>query len=188
MERIDEIFRFWFGNGADAKAREKLWFSADPEFDRLCTTRFLTDHEKATAGSLDHWQKAARSCLALVLLLDQFPRNMFRNTPRAFASDEKAREVGRHALDCGFDRELPPLQRVFFYMPLEHSEDLTDQKESLRVQRELAEESPDCAGFVKYAEEHYKTIERFGRFPHRNAILGRPSTPQEIAFLAPTQS
>ena len=117
MERMDEILDFWFGNGAN---NQKLWFSANLEFDRLCTTLFLTDYKQAKAGSLDHWPNGARTCLALVLLLDQFPRNIFRETPKAFASDEKARDVMRRALACGFDRELPPLQRVFIYMPLEH--------------------------------------------------------------------
>ncbi len=184
MERVDEILEFWFGKGSGAAAGEKLWFSADPAFDRLCSAQFLVDHERAAAGLLDHWQNDARSCLALVLLLDQLPRNMFRNTSRAFASDKKAREAARCAVVRGYDRELPPVQRVFFYLPFEHSEYLTDQRLSLRLQRVLAEESPDCAGFVKYAEGHCATIECFGRFPHRNAILGRASTPQELEFLA----
>lgn len=182
MTTADELLGFWFAEGAEA--RRKLWFVADPEFDRLCTGRFLSAYEQASAGRLDDWRNDARGCLALVLLLDQLPRNMFRDTPRAFATDQKAREVARHAVNRGFDSQLPPINRAFLYLPFEHSEDLADQHESVRRQRKLAEEEPECFDFVKYAEAHFATIERFGRFPHRNRILGRVSRPEEIEFLA----
>jgi uncharacterized protein (DUF924 family) len=177
MARSDEILEFWFGDAPEERLQK--WFSDQPEFDRQCREAFLVDYECAAKGLLDGWQEGTANCLALVLLLDQLPRTIFRNTPRAYASDAKAREVARRAIVRGFDRQLPPLQRVFFYMPLEHSEDLVDQEESLWLQRQLAKENPECAIFVKYAEEHLATVAQFGRFPQRNAILGRVSTPRE---------
>lgn len=183
MARSDEILAFWSGDGIASEDRARIWFSGGPEFDRSWRRIFLADYERAAAGLLDDWQENPVSCLALVLLLDQLPRNIFRDTPRAYATDAKARAVTKQAISGAFDRHLPPVHRAFLYLPLEHSEDLADQRESLRLQRRLVEENPECEGFLKYAEEHRATIKRFGRFPQRNAILGRASTPQEIAFL-----
>lgn len=182
MTTADEILRFWFAEGGEA--RRKLWFAADPEFDRLCIARFLSAYGQAAAGCFDDWRNDARGCLALILLLDQLPRNIFRDTPRAFATDKKAREMARHALNHGFDSQLAAINRAFLYLPFEHSEDLADQHESVRRQRKLAEEEPECFDFARHAEAHFATIERFGRFPHRNRILGRTSTLEEIEFLA----
>ncbi len=183
MVTTNEILDFWFGSDAADEAAQRRWFSADAEFDRLCVERFATAHAEAVAGTLDGWRNEARSSLALVLLLDQFPRNMFRNSPRAFATDAQARAIARHAFACGFDRRLPPLHRVFLYMPFQHSEALADQDESVRLTAELARDHPECAGFHDYAVRHRDVICRFGRFPHRNAILGRATTLDEAAYM-----
>ena len=184
MSSAEEILEFWFGNDSAVSAgTQRRWFSADREFDQICSARFLADHTAAIVGCLDGWRRDPHSCLALVLLLDQFPRNLFRNTARAFATDAQALVVARGALAQGYDRELIPLKRAFFYMPFEHSETLADQDESVRLTREIARNHPECADFLKYAEAHREIIRRFARFPHRNAALGRVSTPAEAAYL-----
>jgi uncharacterized protein (DUF924 family) len=183
MGRVEEILEFWFG-AADGTDRQKVWFAPDPAFDQACTTAFLADHERAASGEWDDWMDAPSSALALILLLDQFPRNIFRGTARAFSTDAKAQAVAKDARARQFDRSLTPIRRVFMYMPLEHSENLDDQHESLRLFRELAGEDTALAGFVPYAERHLEVIARFGRFPHRNAVLGRVSTPAEAEFLS----
>jgi len=184
MAETEEILEFWFGTDSVAGIEtQRRWFSADPEFDRLCIERFLAAHADASEGKLDRWRRDPRSCLALVLLLDQFPRNLFRNTARAFATDVQALAVARDAVAEGRDRELIPLQRAFLYIPFEHSETLADQEESVRLTSELVREHPQCAGFLKYAEAHREVIRRFGRFPHRNPIVGRASTPAEAEYL-----
>ena len=132
---------------------------------------------------LEDWKNEPRSCLALVLLLDQFPRNMFRGTARAFATDTKARELSRHAIASGFDRELSPIMRMFLYLPLEHSENLNDQLESVRLTSALVAGNPDYAEILQYAEQHLEIFRRFGRFPGRNHALGRQSTQEEMNFL-----
>ena len=179
------VLHFWFATEQGFKTDMFLsrWFVPTPEFDRLCTARFLTTYEDAAQGRLEDWKNQPRSCLALVLLLDQFPRNMFRGTARAFATDQKARELGRHAIACGFERELSPLMRMFLYLPLEHSENLDDQLESVRLNCALAAGNPDLAETLKYAEQHLEIIRRFGRFPGRNHALGRQSTQEEMDFL-----
>lgn len=186
--RVDEILEFWFGaedagDLSQTSQTQSRWFISNPEFDRLCTERFLFLYEDAARGSLEDWSAQPRSCLALTLLLDQFPRNMFRNTPRAFATDSKARDLARHAIGAGFDRALSPVERMFLYLPLEHSENLDDQFESVRLTRGLAAEDPGMSGTLKYAEQHLEIIQRFGRFPARNAVLARQSTPQELDFM-----
>jgi uncharacterized protein (DUF924 family) len=162
------------------------WFVPNPDFDRLCKTLFLSSYRDAACGRLDGWKKTPRTCLALVLLLDQFPRNMFRGTAKAFSTDAKAREVSRHAIASGFDRELGQIMRMFLYLPFEHSEDLKDQMESVRLASALAEEygkSREGTAIRGSAELHVETILRFGRFPGRNEALGRQSTKEEIEFL-----
>ena len=183
--RAESILDFWFAPEPGSKAGpfRSRWFILNPEFDRLCKARFLTSYEDAAHGRLEDWRNQPRSCLALVLLLDQFPRNMFRNTARAFKTDAKARELSRHAIASGFDRELSPVMRMFLYLPLEHSENLKDQLESVRLARALAIENPDQAIVLKSAEEHLEVIRRFGRFPSRNHALGRQSTEEEMNFL-----
>ena len=181
----EKLLRFWFADepGFTESMWQSRWFFPTPEFDRLCTTRFLASYEDATHRRLEDWKNEPRSCLALVLLLDQFPRNMFRGTARAFATDAKARELSRHAVSAGFDRELSPTMRMFLYLPLEHSENLNDQLESVRLTSALVAENPDCTEFLEYAVQHMEVIRRFGRFPGRNRALGRQSTREEVDFL-----
>jgi uncharacterized protein (DUF924 family) len=187
--RAERVLDFWLrpDHGAnDAAHLWSRWFIPDPEFDRLCKAVFLKSYRDAAFGRLDKWKKTSRTCLALVLLLDQFPRNMFRDTARAFATDAKARIVSRHAVTCGFDREVSPVMRMFFYLPFEHSEHLHDQMESVRLALILAEEyggSAEAAAIRESAQWHFQTIRRFGRFPGRNEALGRQSTTEEIEFL-----
>ena len=183
--RAESILGFLLApeSGSEAATVWFRWFVVNPEFDRLCKARFLATYQDATHGRLEDWRNEPRSCLALVLLLDQFPRNMFRNTARAFATDSKARELSRHAIASGFDRELSPMMRMFFYLPLEHSENLADQSESVQLARALAAEHPDHALTLKSAEQHLEIIRRFGRFPGRNNALGRQATHEEMDFL-----
>jgi len=183
-ERAQALIDFWFGPAGDPEreAHRQVWFRSTPEHDAALRRLFLADYERAAAGELIAWEDAPESALALVLLLDQLPRNMFRDTPRAYATDAMARAAADRALDCGLDALLPPAWRKFFYMPLHHSENLADQQRSL----ELFQALPDHTGREgtrRYAARYIDVIERFGRFPHRNAILGRQSTPAEIAFL-----
>ncbi len=181
----ESILHFWFADesGSEAEAVQSRWFVSDRKFDKLCRARFLSSYQDAARGRLEEWRNQPRSCLALVLLLDQTPRNMFRNTAQAFATDAKARELSRHAIASGFDRELSPVMRMFLYLPLEHSENLDDQLESVRLARALAADSPEQAESLKSAEQHLETIRRFGRFPGRNHALGRRSTQEEMDFL-----
>ena len=181
----EKVLRFWFADEPDSRegVLQSRWFFPTPEFDRLCTTRFLASYEDAAHGRLDDWKNEPRSCLALVLLLDQFPRNMFRGTARAFATDANARELTRHAIASGFDRNLSPVMRMFLYLPLEHSENSDDQLESVRLTSGLVAENPDFTEVLGYAERHMEVIRRFGRFPGRNNALGRQSTPEEVTFL-----
>ena len=182
MERVNEILEFWFGDGTDPE-HERRWFAQDAGFDQACRTGFLADHERAARGELDSWNDTPSSALALILLLDQFPRNIFRGTSRAFATDPKALAMAKDAVARGFDLALPPVQRPFIYLPFQHSETLDDQQESARLFHKLAAEHPAMTGYVDYAEHHMGVIRRFGRFPHRNAVLGRASTPEETEFI-----
>lgn len=169
--RAQEVLDFWF-RGSE---RRQEWFRKNPGFDAEIRARFLALHEAAAAGSFDHWRAGAGDCLALVVALDQFSRNLFRDTARAFATDAKALEAARHAVDSGYDRGLPDAVRMFFYLPFEHSERLEDQERALQ----LFAGHPELA----WARRHWEIIRRFGRFPHRNAVLGRESTPAEREFL-----
>jgi uncharacterized protein (DUF924 family) len=185
MSSPQEVLDFWFGREGEEGYGEfrEAWFNRDPEFDREIRDRFESDYEEATTGRLDHWKSEARSCLALIVVLDQFPRNMYRGDARMYAADEKAREAARHAVEHAYDRELSPYGRLFMYLPFEHSEELDDQRLSVELFRGLATEmgSEDLLG---YAVRHLEIIERFGRFPHRNEILGRRTTPEETKFLS----
>lgn len=185
---INAIHRFWFGelNAAGLAERERyaLWFSASPEADTQCRERFGAALEKARAGQLAHWTGSDRGLVALVVLLDQFSRNIHRDTPRAFAADAQALALAQDAVKSGRHKRLPAIHRVFLYLPLEHSEDLQIQCESVQLFSGLAAEAPDTEGFLRYARAHHAVIERFGRFPHRNAILGRASSEQELEYLA----
>lgn len=177
------ILEFWFGAAPVVYAeRRKLWFGKDAAVDAEIRRRFSGAWQRAAAGDLARWESDAGGALALTLLLDQFPRNMFRDTPEAFASDALAQGVAGRALDRGLDRLLPPVQRLFFYLPFEHSERLEDQERSVRLSSQFRGD-PELHDVYEYAVKHRDVIARFGRFPHRNAILGRESTPAEAAFL-----
>ena len=173
---ILEVLGFWF-----APERRESWFEASEAFDADVRRALAGWHEAAVSGRLGHWRESAEGCLALCILLDQAPRNIFRGTPRAFASDAQARAIARHAVERRFDLTFEDKdRRMFLYLPLEHSEELADQDLCVALCRERI----DDPEYLRYAERHREIIERFGRFPHRNAILGRPSTPEEAAFLA----
>lgn len=157
--------------------------------DKEIRNRFLSYVVAAGAGELDEWRESASGRLALILLLDQFTRNIYRDTPEAFARDERARELCVSGLAEGADQALRPIERVFFYLPLEHSEDIEDQDRCVALFQQLAEDvpahwKPAFDGFIDFAIRHQAIIQQFGRFPHRNAILGRESTPEETGFLA----
>lgn len=188
-ERIEEILQFWFGPPAEGEpGGPELWFGKSLRVDRIIEKRFGKLVEKAKAGELDAWTSTPRGRLAVILLLDQFSRNIFRDSPEAFAADEKALALCLDGLDEEMDKTLGPLERAFFYMPTMHAEDLDMQLTSVEVYEELAAEAPPehkaaCESFLKHAMRHRDMVERFERFPHRNAILGRSSSSEEAAFL-----
>jgi uncharacterized protein (DUF924 family) len=166
------VIAFWREAGPDK------WFTRSDAFDDDLRSRFLATYEAAAAGKLGDWEDNPESALALVLVLDQFPRNMFRGGKRAFAADPLARDVAHRAIIRGFDKLLPPAERAFFYLPFEHSEALDDQERCLALFKAMGD-----LDLLRWAELHADIIRRFGRFPHRNAILGRPTTAEEKSFL-----
>ena len=189
----EDILQFWFGDAAEApakaEARMPLWFDVSPENDARIRARFGTTVEAAARGELASWAGSRRPALALVVLLDQFSRNIWRGTARAFAQDAQALDVARQMVAAGFFGELAPIEQVFLTLPFEHSESLDAQREAVRLCREVAAMAPPdwrpfMESFLPYAEQHHELIARFGRFPHRNAVLGRVSTPEEEAYLA----
>lgn len=192
METAQSLHQYWFGGVADHESGQrqaKLWWSKDAALDTELTERFASLVTAARSGQLEQWNDSARERLALILLTDQLPRNIFRGTPAAFASDPVARQLCLAGLDRGDDKALKPIERVFFYLPLEHSELMQDQDQAVKLFTALFQAVPQPVmeqyrGFLTYALRHRHVIERFGRFPHRNAILGRQSTPEETAFLA----
>jgi uncharacterized protein (DUF924 family) len=169
--QANEVIDFW------KQAGPAMWFAKDAEFDRQFREKFLALHEAAMRGELQHWETSANETLALLVLLDQFPRNAFRNTPRMYASDGLARKIANEAIAKGFDREVPAELRLFMYLPLGHSEDLDDQERAVALVRGLGEPN------LSHAMGHRDIIKRFGRFPHRNPILGRKMKPDEQNFL-----
>jgi uncharacterized protein (DUF924 family) len=188
-ERVRQLLDFWFAPEDDSgRARHRdIWFKSTAEFDAAVRERFLADHERAALGALAAWEEMPESALALVLLLDQAPRNIFRGDPRTYATDAEARAVAGRALERGFDQKVPPVWRMFFYLPFMHSEDPADQRRALDLFAALPSD-PARPEAMRAARHHYEIIARFGRFPHRNAILGRTSTEAEIAFLAEPDS
>jgi uncharacterized protein (DUF924 family) len=175
----DDVLEFWFAG--DPAAFRELWFKSSAEFDAACS-RFGGALRDAKAGALDHWTAAPRGTLALIILLDQFSRNLHRGSPEAFAADAKARDIARSAVANGIDQMLGPVERMFVYLPFEHSENLADQDEAVRLFATLCQAWGEDS--IRYTERHRDVIRRFGRFPHRNAALGRISTPDELAYLA----
>ena len=176
-----DVLDFWFGPDPNLWQRDR-WFRGQDTMDALMDTRFSPTLDLALAGLLDSWPSTPEGALALVIVLDQFPRNIHRGTPRAFAGDRKARRVADVAIAGFQDRALTPVQRVFLYLPFEHSEDMEDQDRSARLFDRLSGHATlsEC---VTSAYEHRSVIAQFGRFPHRNAILGRQSTQAERHFL-----
>jgi uncharacterized protein (DUF924 family) len=187
MNRAQAILDFWFGDPTDSTSdygqQRQVWFKKDPGFDATIRQNFLIDYEKAARGELDFWRQQPRPCLALILLLDQVPRNIFRDSPQSFATDGQALDTARHALSQHFDQSLMPVERLFLYLPFEHSEDLADQNLSLRLFQVLYEQHPEFESALNYAIRHQDVIQRFGRFPHRNTVLHRTHTPEEAEFL-----
>lgn len=173
-ENAERILHFWF-----EEAKPYQWFRRDPAFDEEIKSRFGALHDAAKAGKLDVWRTHPRHSLALIILLDQFSRNIYRNDPRAFAQDAKALDVAREAIGRRFDQLYDAKERAFFYMPFMHAEDLGVQEECVSL---FKAQLPDTYN-IPYAIDHRDIIKRFGRFPHRNSVLGRKSTPEEIRFL-----
>ncbi|OKH20139.1 hypothetical protein NIES593_19810 [Hydrococcus rivularis NIES-593] len=182
--QFEDILEFWFGKpkAANYGKLHKEWFIKNINFDKEVRSRFLETYQKAASGKLNSWQESPLSCLALIIVLDQFPRNMFRDKPQAFATDELALKFAKYACDRDFDKELLSVQRWFIYCPFEHSENLEDQQKAVELFSTLKDD-PDSASAIDYAYRHLEVIKRFGRFPHRNKILGRQSTPEEEEFL-----
>lgn len=176
-----DVLDFWFG---DTDEPREAWFRKDPAFDGAIRDRFGALIDAALAGTIDGWAASPDGALARLVVLDQFTRNVFRGTARAFAGDTQALAGARAMVAHGDDLHLPPLRRVFAYLPFEHSEDMAMQHESVRLFEALAALRPSLAGYADYARRHAEVIERFGRFPHRNAALGRVSTADETAWLA----
>jgi uncharacterized protein (DUF924 family) len=169
--QASQVIDFW------KQAGPAMWFAKDATFDRQFREKFLALHEGAMRGELQRWEASAQESLALLVLLDQFPRNAFRDTPRMYASDGLARKIAKAAIDKGFDREVPAELRLFMYLPLGHSEDLGDQERAVALVRSLGEPN------LSHATGHRDIIKRFGRFPHRNPILGHKMKPDEQKFL-----
>jgi uncharacterized protein (DUF924 family) len=191
-DRIQAILQYWFDEldtlGMCPQAQNKLWFQSRPETDREIEQRFGTDVRQALAGELNHWVEEKEGLIALVILLDQFTRNIYRGTAAAFSGDQQALALAATAVACGTDRKLASIHRVFLYIPYEHAEDLATQEAGIGCfDRLLKDCHPDAgervSGFRDYSVAHRDVIARFGRFPHRNAILGRDSTGEEVSHL-----
>lgn len=188
-DTIEAIHDFWFGelddNGLCASDRQALWFGANAETDAVCRARFGASLAQALDGQLQGWAGTDRGLVALVVLLDQFSRNIHRGSAQAFAGDARALSLSQEAISTGRHLRLPAIHRVFLYLPLEHCEDLAVQEQCVALFEELARlmGHPQFAGFARYALAHRDVIARFGRFPHRNAALGRASSADELAHL-----
>jgi len=191
METAESLHAFWFGGKADDAApdrQSKLWWGKSAALDAEVAARFAPLVQSARAGELNEWAGTPQRALALILLTDQLPRNIYRGAAAAFASDPAAREIAVAGLERGFDAQLKPIERVFFYLPLEHAESMADQNRAVSLYTRLFLEAPAAQleryrNFLTFALRHRRVVERFGRFPHRNALLARESTPEEISFL-----
>ena len=195
LDLVDDwqyVLTFWFGDASDdgevAAENSDLWWGKSEDNDHLIWAKFSHRIEQASSGALTHWLESPEGRLAAIILIDQFRRNIYRDKPEAFAEDALARRWCKDGLADSADQLLRPIERVNFYLPLEHSESMDDQAESLRLFKTLADNAPVeqrqlFDNFLNFAQRHYDIIERFGRFPHRNAILGRESSAEEKAFL-----
>lgn len=185
---IADILTFWFDDPnrphSEYGQPRQIWFRKNPTFDQQVRSRFETVYDQARQGQWEAWLETSSGSLALVVLLDQFPRNMFRGSARSFEADSQARSVARRAIAQGFDRARLPVERQFFYLPFEHSEDLADQDYAVTLFESLVKADPGLQSALDYAYRHRQVIAQFGRFPHRNPVLGRQSTQAELSFLA----
>jgi uncharacterized protein (DUF924 family) len=179
------VMDFWFGPPGDPQrdVPRKAWFEKNDAFDAQIRERFGSLIERALRGELQGWVSAPDGAVAQIVVLDQFTRNVLRGTARAFAGDARALAAARSLVNAGTDRALPGVQRQFVYLPFEHAEDLAAQEESLRLFAQLERDAPVVGELLVWAQRHHDIVARFGRFPHRNAALGRTSTPEELAFL-----
>jgi uncharacterized protein (DUF924 family) len=192
-DEIENILEFWFGvcgpDGAIDPSRRKMWFGDGAKHDAVIRQRFGTLHARAVRGELrSDWNVTAHGHLALIVVLDQFSRHIHRGTPQAFAQDPAALQLALSGIENGIDLQLAPVQRSFLYLPLQHAEDRALQARSIQCYQRLAAAvteawRKDYESFLDYARRHQAVIDRFGRFPHRNAVLSRPSTPEELVFL-----
>ena len=191
-ETIDSILTFWFGNGTVTTEvvaeKKKLWWGKDEEVDQEITRRFRAVVQEVFEGRLDHWRETPNGLLASIICCDQFSRNMYRGTARAFEFDSVALGMAEQMVATGEDMELSEIQRVFAYLPFEHSEEVAKQTKSIELFTALLEGAKESereifSDYLQFARRHFEIIERFGRFPHRNVILGRDSSEAEIAFL-----
>lgn len=182
--RWNDVIDFWFGEpgAAERGVPRKAWFEKSAAFDASIRDRFAAVFEAAEADRLDDWQRTPLAALALVIVLDQFPRNMFRGTPRAFATDSRALAIARRIVERGFDAAYLTVECAFAYLPFEHAEDIAMQRQSLALFAKLPP-SASSTRYLDYARRHHDVVARFGRFPHRNEVLGRASTPEELEFL-----
>lgn len=183
--RAAEVLDFWFGapDSSGRLATREAWFKKDPAFDAQIRERFGSLIDAALRGELAAWEQQPLSALALVIVLDQFTRNTARDTAGMFAGDAQALALARRMVASGQERALQGVQRQFLYLPFEHSEEIADQHESMRLFEQLGQDHPDLAGLLEWAAKHQDIVTRFGRFPHRNAALGRVSTAEEVEFL-----
>jgi uncharacterized protein (DUF924 family) len=184
-EEAARVLAFWFGAPGTAEhgAERRIWFAKDAAFDADVRDRFAPTIERALRGELEAWASTPEGALAQIVVLDQFTRNAYRDTPRAFAGDARALAAARAMVGLRQDEALTPHQRVFVYLPFEHAEGIEMQQEAVRLCTRLAGQAPETASTLDYAQRHLAIIQRFGRFPHRNAVLGRRSTAEELAFL-----
>ncbi len=180
MSLVDDVLTFWFETTDLSQEMDKrdLWFKSEPEFDQEIHDRFLNAYEQAARGELDYLKESANGCVALIIMLDQFPRNLFRGSAKSFAADPKAREIARYALEKDYQAELALWPRIFTYLPFEHSEEMADQDLSLSLYEKTGIETA-----IQAAVSHRDAIVKFGRFPHRNEVLGRQNTPEEEEYL-----
>jgi uncharacterized protein (DUF924 family) len=168
-----EILDFWFSDEV-----RKLWFNSTAEFDALLCERYQSLWEQASGGELDHWMQTGEGCLALVIILDQFPLNMFRGDAQSFASEAQSRDIAQTAIQHNFDQAMDVKKRAFLYMPYMHSEALVDQQRALELF-----DQPGLEGNLRFAHHHHAIVEKYGRFPHRNKVLGRDSSVAETEYL-----
>jgi uncharacterized protein (DUF924 family) len=189
LAQIEEIHQFWFAcldeQGMSPAEQNALWFKSSQETDQLCRERFGSLVDTAINGGLQDWEASDRGLIALIILLDQFPRNIHRGTPRAFSGDARALALAQQSIALGRQQRLPAIHQVFLLLPLEHNEDIIVQKKCVNLFQELAAKTGLAAiqGYLRYAVAHRDVISQFGRFPHRNIILGRESSPDELEYL-----